>query len=992
MLEYKISTHDSKSNTYPIKILSMDVSSDMSILSGVTLATEHLDILDNVYVTNGNNMPPILCPLSTENHTRYGVIMVNNAKFPIKKANSLDHPIVGDREVEWEYIEFQNSYYYIYTNEDDEKMVDIPFIVDEEGVIETGYTSFAVEDDNVTISYGVFIDDWKVNINGLQYIVDWQYKDNDGNTFALKLSENGDPLFASDLDVDSLDLNIFEICKRYDVTYFTITTDVEQEWSFTRITCANSVILYHYNEVLRRCTNLQTDDEPLWGIRNINLDENNPVSALCYTYDEETHEEIVVSGDTFKNCKSDDLCEMRNEFWTYLPNDVTHTKFPLQIELQNSNEGYFLMVYVPDGNMLGVNSILRFKDNENTITLDIVRGEEVADDYVLYNGRPYYRKLNLCDQVKINDEYFDITYEDVEKIGDTKAYVNIYGVNVEMHSIGKDTLEKRTNQIVSGDTLVYPQYEVIHRDGVVIDGHNCPIIDIDSDDFNQESGVTRESYALLERHHEHDFVVESTYGSNIMVIRPILKTIGFDWYETHQIYRSICNEVFSNTNTYTMYFLNHLFAKQEYETGLGFIDDKTPSSTRDFYGLESKITIYGIGTFLHLDIPLKIKPANNILLDNIQYSQFYETNRKKLINSIVDMEKDVYYPMYPQIKNGEYVFSNGFPEMLPVYEIQTNLHFRTRNRDNWKVIESYQDEEMCNWFVVDYPFYKDNFKGREDELIESSDLLGFLNFDWKDVFYQKKKLEKSFLRFSVYDSPDQQTQTLLHTSTVWFDETYAYKKYISNTKRFDNLIFSGVGLTETEQLSSHSITELNEPYFEESYTLKDENRLSSRFTIHNKYETSASAEGFYLYIFKKYTHDLTPVPLYMKVEFNHAGIGQKFPFIVPMKWETDDNGNCYPTEKLTLKEDDLEKLKQGYALEDIYMQTYIPLYCAYDKLKRQFFYYFDERYVTNDNGVIKLNLFEIKVADSDITGYNTNKKFILSDGAVISNLIGNIQN
>jgi hypothetical protein len=148
--------------------------------------------------------------------------------------------------------------------------------------------------------------------------------------------------------------------------------------------------------------------------------------------------------------------------------------------------------------------------------------------------------------------------------------------------------------------------------------------------------------------------------------------------------------------------------------------------------------------------------------------------------------------------------------------------------------------------------------------------------------------------------------------------------------------------------------------------------------INNKYTTDTSSEGFYLYIFKEYSENLRPKPIYMKIEFNHAGIGKTIPFLIPMHWSgntTDSGGTAYnkmyPEHALNFTStsvnsitgiDDLEELKQGIPLSYVYAQTYIPLYAVYDFDRKEYGYVFDDRYVKQDeNGILNLNLFEMKI-------------------------------
>ena len=288
-----------------------------------------------------------------------------------------------------------------------------------------------------------------------------------------------------------------------------------------------------------------------------------------------------------------------------------------------------------------------------------------------------------------------------------------------------------------------------------------------------------------------------------------------------------------------------------------------------------------------------------------------------------------------------------------------------------------------------------------NKLMEHSDLLYLLNFDNNDVFYQKSRISKSFLRFSFYDSYDPQTQSLLATSSVFMNEHDLYKKYIDNSRKgIDTYLNVGETLEEcvispkirvsSERLatakeekdectaSSTDFVKISGGSYCESgccVSLKEDGkRLDSRFVINNKYVTDTSSEGFYIYMFREYAEKLHPKPIYMKVEFNHAGIGKTIPFIVPMKWSGEtDSDEVYPQRKLTLSANtvgtipsDLDELKNGVPLSWVYAQSYIPLYAVYDFKNKEYGYIFDERYVNiDDDGTVTLNLFEIKIMEDN---------------------------
>jgi hypothetical protein len=92
-----------------------------------------------------------------------------------------------------------------------------------------------------------------------------------------------------------------------------------------------------------------------------------------------------------------------------------------------------------------------------------------------------------------------------------------------------------------------------------------------------------------------------------------------------------------------------------------------------------------------------------------------------------------------------------------------------------------------------------------------------------------------------------------------------------------------------------------------------------------------------------------------------------------MDWTSGSTAN--PTSALTFYSDDLTKLKEGIPLERVYAQSYIPLYAVYDFKNKEYAYVFDNRYVSMDNGIVNLNLFEMKIMEE--TGSGTTSTSII---------------
>ena len=70
-------------------------------------------------------------------------------------------------------------------------------------------------------------------------------------------------------------------------------------------------------------------------------------------------------------------------------------------------------------------------------------------------------------------------------------------------------------------------------------------------------------------------------------------------------------------------------------------------------------------------------------------------------------------------------------------------------------------------------------------------------------------------------------------------------------------------------------------------------------------------------------------------------------------------------------------MMKGVELEKKNAQDYIPLYAVYDFKNKEYVYVFDKRYVTVNDGVASINLFELKLRDesNDSTSLNDIKSY-----------------
>ena len=407
---------------------------------------------------------------------------------------------------------------------------------------------------------------------------------------------------------------------------------------------------------------------------------------------------------------------------------------------------------------------------------------------------------------------------------------------------------------------------------------------------------------------------------------------------------------------------------------------------------------------INVPIPLSNSFDTNLYQSDLLQEYFVEEEKRKAINKIVDLEKDVYYPV---IKD-----DNGFSD---VYTLKFNLHFREHRGDNWLV----DGNSFWNGVKQENGGISIDNKITGDSV---SDLLCFLDFNNNDIRYQKNKLKKSFLRLSFYDSMNPGNQNMLGYSTIFLDSGNLFSKYARYFETDGYKIVgydkNNYGIYNIDNNDKKGIRVDREYSVDEEHRFDEEYRLSSQFVVKNKNTSTASSEGFYLYLWKD-NESVLPQDLYMKVEFNHAGYGRTIPFMMPywdkQKWNKDNEKsgiktfdeilNDWKSKKYTYKnknkdkpndlktEDEYLKLseeeRKNYLLLEVfewkvnnteetdghygmrqYMKfSYIHLKYKYDKDNDKHIYYLDpETYGNIDfpngkdgNKEIVINLYEAKV-------------------------------
>lgn len=962
MLKYKVRLTENDFKANNIVWREKYVAPDLSFISGVTDSVYHLERYSTISVvsplTNNNS----ILNVETEVVTRLGYVIAKGKEYPISEfevSGVTKHYVeINGRFFYGNYLEEDKTYLYTIKNwqcETFKKIGEryIPNIVEKSVEV-----TISKDDKTLKLDTIYWIENGFVNIDGHQYIFDKNEQQPNGTRGCIKFTDNGksiedvtkcDSMYYMPYDDPSL---IHDVCK------FKAYTTPYMQYDTRNIKFAERFFYTKYKDYY--CPVVPSGTTTAFACQvpyNGNVSDVREYLVLASTDD--GAEVFVPSGGSNDISDINDLVRFR------CFTKIDDFEYSIVDDYRESPSSRLIMIMLEDqGATIGFGDELTFVNplDDGEINYLAVEG----DNSVLYDGNKYYVEEKLFDKVVIDNTEYDVTYD---KLNSEIAYVEIEGEQVPM-KLEDDRLTRYGYVVNSSSVATSESYTINHYSGVTIEGKNY---------------IVRNGNAELTIPNKIKFVVEDIKGNSLLICQASINPNEYPNPYDKEI--ELANEVVNNQSNYSLQVNNKVLGTKPISKESVFSSIDEPISSDDAYNIFDNLQIESNNGYVNIPINLSSSNGVDLLKSETIKKDFCEKEREKAINRIVDLEKDVYSPKIMASPS----YSGSYTDFRDVHTINVNLHFRTRNLDSWKVNEGYNDVSVSgltdNWFITDYEPYKTMIasatSGQLDTLMEMSDLLGFLNFSNDDVFYQKSRLAKSFLRLSFYDSTDPQTQSLLATSSVFVNEHNLYKEFIDNSRKgvhnyiqfaedIDDSVIVNKIRVSTERLGKADDSDVigidipSGDTLSRVYVSLDENsRLSSRFVINNKYITDTSSEGFYIYMFIEYAEKLHPKPIYMKVEFNHAGIGKTIPFVVPMKWSGEtDSDEVYPISAYTLA--NLEELKRGIPLSWVYGQSYIPLYAVYDFKNKEYGYIFDERYVNiDDDGTVTLNLFEIKIMEDN---------------------------
>lgn len=1021
MLKYSIKLNNNSVNRKELVWREKYLSPDLSYVSGVCDTVYHLEYCTELPVSSELNNSAATVKVDAHNEKRMGYIVLYDKKIKVETGKYTHFSGNTKNSIPYKYININDRYFYPYYNGNGFAIDNVLHYSESLNDITSEDFTIFLQNDYVAYNAAYYIDDSKVTIDGIEFTFDSATEKLYWNNRVVSFKNITSTLNCTNYKIVSYPFNKIKEC-----TKFVLTKDEDYlEKEIEKVTYCKSFYYIEYKDNYCYITE-KTDSDgnvtsfvcnvPQGLINGLSINKEDFETEKEYAAAQQTKEyklyfvpgftkydinyyssrfgkdeiDIYPIELTISNLYANGIYNVTD--LNSLNNINCFTKigdyyYIVNNSITNANSGKQLLISLTDSdNGLDSSDLINVSYEESDgsdIMLPIYNNGD--NDFVIYDGDRYLIRKNLCDKMIMLGNEYDIIYNN-GKVTDADCYVTIDGEDIMMKIVntqggnnGNGVLMRYGKTIGSETTAASETlYDIKSYDGVIIKGNTYQRFD--------------DAIALTGTSWDFELLINKSIGSASFVCKPVTDDGLLSTKLKDKIETDICNTIIDNLNKCTFNIKNKIFGNSPITPDLPFSKTSDPLSSNDYYNLFDDLKLYTNTNYIMVPLGLSFSSGGYAMQDDLIESDFYEYEKEKAINKITDMEKDIYLPKFITSNNGEY---RGCETIFKhITDLKFNLHFRTRNLDNWKVNEGTNRKDVKditdNWFVTDTHPYKELLGRRNKELIEMSDLLGLLYFTNDDVYYQRSKISKSFLRLSFYDSTDSQTQTLLSTATVFMNGHKLYKTFVDNSRKYvydygkvalpefktnsQGYIIGG-DVSEGVKLNKISVmtefldkrTGRDDDYgwdkLSRLKSLSDDHRLSSRFTVNNKYETDYSSEGFYAYIYKDYATKLHPRRMFMKVEFNHAGVGKTVDFQIPMKWEKQTNTlKYYPTTKYTL--DNLTELKKGITVEMKEAQSYIPVYAVYDFINKDYAYVFDNRYVTiDDNGCANINLFEPKFRD-----------------------------
>lgn len=1022
MLTYQYKLKN-KHNQEEIELQDFYVSSDLSYASGTTSISHTLNVNDTIWVVNPYFPNKLKGKIASQEIVKRNGYITYPLTLDIHSIDYID--VANNLQQSVKYVYYNGDIYYSNTKNEST----VAFLID-------------------NVSYSTELTATTIEIQAKQYIEDNTVTVN-GNTYNVIVNSQVDQT----LFLDSIG-TIFVIPNTWNIQNITpLATQVQKiVIQAPDINIVDYLSITHYGQQPYIVYNKDR--------YNFNVHYNETENLLYLAIDINGQEYQLDSTSINSSYDWQSILQNYNQYELY---NCIDSSTPLFIKIQNTD----YQVYFEEGEPASSLSIcLELGQNDNTILQhDVlivemsnptgkvqVKHDDNGQTYIYHNGHRKNILRGICDSVIIDNCAYHINYPVINGNYTLGMTCNIELGNKDVMYFAVNDIQngyvtslKKVEQNDNGDWVdslsLYEDelhniqygtmgpYQVQNCDGVLIDDVTLPIEHYENimyDSLTDKEIIANEyDYINISTPEKYELEVQSISGSNKLICKAKLN----DRQISQDDYIEIVDKMFNSliNNEATIKKRSNCFGR------VGLVvenwineayDAQATSSIYQLSNIANELKFAKSSNSFRLPISLAKTVNNDMLREDLITSSYYDEKVDEAINKIVDMEKDIYAPVYK---------TDGTASS-PIKKMVFNLHFRTRDMDTWSIYEdfgyrlsgqTYSDDgqlinegvkvklnvnsDYCNWFITDYhPYNMPSISGSSTyvddgdadnahimNMMDRSDLLGLLYFTTDDVKKQRKKLAKSFLRLSYYDSTDPDTQNMIGTSVLFFD----CDRYLDDAPYYtmDNLYYSDVLQTRNTKsgqfgtidridvdkaIKPKVLTEAYQSGQDDYYVAGGQSQvqhisnsaklyttsndylplMDSRIVVKDRYKTGTTSEGYYLHMLKTFSNKFISQTIYMKAEFFHAGLGIKIPMALATELKEGDFNAID-----TWTRNKLEKFKEGMDLTEANKRLYIPLTVSYDISQKKYVYSIssDNNYsssiLCDDNTTWKFNLFELKI-------------------------------
>lgn len=338
----------------------------------------------------------------------------------------------------------------------------------------------------------------------------------------------------------------------------------------------------------------------------------------------------------------------------------------------------------------------------------------------------------------------------------------------------------------------------------------------------------------------------------------------------------LLNDIAENPNLYTFYGRDERFFR--------------PGRYNGELTLTEGTTINWRTGDVRVSVPI-VETFDSAMIQEDAVSEFVEEKLSDVVNRIVDYEKRQFIPVRGDID---------------IREIDFKIHLRGR----YIYTETGRTLDTVEWKTSDSELW---FNGTAST---KGDSIRYMGFDEDDIYYRKRRVRETFLRVSIYNSPDRRVQKLLYTAKIYLNANGLYGKYVENVN--DESVVDKLTNIETEFICTH------------------------------KYDYDNSTEGFYMHLFPSNLGDDREATVYMKCELNNAKYGQVVPFV------------CFSND--VVKNGYLKRNNEGMLnvdMKELYEDMYIPIVIRRNSAKNR--YEWETLMGGVSEGILTLQLYEPRI-------------------------------